>query len=127
MKNVVLGVVGGFLLLYIAMIGLTIFGIQSRENELENCLSDIVLDEIKLHYIPPVLREPDYEPVSSGVIQKEIRKELQYRITSDSDYSVELLACDMDKGLLSVCVVETYRLPNGKEKRWKYTKTAIID
>lgn len=127
MKNVVLGVMGGFMLLYMAIIGLTIFGIQSRENELKNCLSGIVFDELKLHYVPPILRQPDYEPTEAAVIEKEIQQELQCRITSDSQYVVELLACDMEKGLLSVQVVEAYQLPNGKEKKWQYTKTAMIE
>ena len=41
--------------------------------------------------------------------------------------SLVLLACDMDMGILSVRVDETFMLPGGKEKSWHYAKTAIVE
>lgn len=127
MKNILLGVVGGFTIIYMTIIGLTIFGIQSRENELQNCLSMILLDELEQHYVPEIFRGDDYQCAERDMIAQEIQSELERRIQSDTDFSVDILACDMDKGLLSVRVKEKYLLPNGAGREWSFTKTAIME
>jgi hypothetical protein len=127
MKNAVLGIIGGLLIIYTAVIALTIYGIQTRKNEVENVLSQIVVDTLKEHYIPEILRDTDYRPDLPTDIEAEIRDELALRITSDTDVTITILACDMDKGILSVRVDETYYLFNGVERNYSHSKTAIVD
>jgi hypothetical protein len=93
----------------------------------ENVLSQIVVDTLREHYVPESLREPDYRPDLQRDIEAEIRDELALRITSDTEVSVTILACDMDKGILSVRVDETYYLFNRAERNYSYAKTAIVD
>jgi hypothetical protein len=127
MKNVVLGMIGGILIIYTAVIALTIYGIQARKNEVENVLSQVVVDTLKEHYVPEMLRDLDYGPDSAESIGEEIRRELDGRIMSDSEVTVTILSCDMDKGILSVRVDESYRLFNGTQRKWSFSKTAIVD
>jgi hypothetical protein len=127
MKNAVLGIIGGLLIIYTAVIALTIYGIQTRKNEVENVLSQIVVDTLKEHYVPEILRDIDYRPDLPSDIEAEIRDELALRITSDTEVRVTVLACDMDNGILSVRVDETYYLFNGAERNYSYAKTAIVD
>ena len=74
-----------------------------------------------------MFREDGYSCTGSDVIAQEIRQELERRIQSDTEFSVEIIACDMDKGLLSVRVKETYPLPNGASREWSFAKTAIME
>jgi hypothetical protein len=127
MKNVVLGMIGGILIIYTALISLTIYGIQSRKNEVENALSQVVVDTLKEHYVPEMFRDLDYSPDSADSIGEEICGELERRITSDSEVTVTILSCDMDKGILSVRVDESYRLFDGTQREWSFSKTAIVD
>jgi hypothetical protein len=127
MKNAVLGIIGAIMIVYTAVIGLTIYGIQSRKNEVENVLSQIVVDTLKEHYVPEILRDTDYRPDPPADIEAEIRDELALRITSDTEVTITILACDMDKGILSVRVDETYYLFNRAERNFTYAKTAIVD
>lgn len=127
MKNIILGIIGGFLIIYTAVIGLIVYGIQSRENEVQNALSEIVVDTLADYYVPEFLRDDDYEPESAETIAQEITEELLRRISSDSEVAVTVIACDLDKGLLSVRVDEAYQLPNGSTRVWAFAKTAIVD
>jgi hypothetical protein len=127
MKNIIVGVFGGLIFFYTILISLSIYSVQSRKNELKNCLSEIVWQTLDSYYVPVVLREADYEAADEELIEEELIEELERRLRSDSTYSITILACDMDKGILSVRVDERYSLPNGKEKRWHYAKTAIVE
>ena len=127
MKNVMIGVFGGLMFFYTIMISISIYSIQSHKNELKNCLSEIVWQTLDNYYVPKILREQDYEPVSEEKVTKEVAEEIERRLRSDSNYSITVLACDMDMGILSVRVDETFMLPGGKEKSWHYAKTAIVE
>ena len=56
-----------------------------------------------------------------------LREEIAMRISSDTQVQTEVLACDMEKGLLSVRVTERFSLPGGRQKTLVFAKTAIID
>jgi hypothetical protein len=85
------------------------------------------VDTLKEHYVPEMFRDLDYSPDSADSIGEEIRGELERRITSDSEVTVTILSCDMDKGILSVRVDESYRVFNGTQRDWSFSKTAIVD
>ncbi len=127
MKTVILGMIGGFLIIYTTVTGLTVYEIQSRENEVQNALSEIVVDTLSEYYVPEFLRDSDYEPKQMETIELEICEELSRRISSDSRVEVTIIACDMDTGILSVRVDEAYQLPDGSERVWAFAKTAIVD
>ena len=127
MKNIILGIIGTFLVIYTAVISLTVYGVQSRKNEVENVLSGIVTETLAEYYVPEILRDEKYVPANRTVVENTLSEELLRRITSDSDVQITIIACDMDKGILSARVDETYFLPNGTKKTWSFAKTAIVD
>ncbi len=127
MKNVILGIIGIFIVIYTVLISLSIYSVQSRKNELENCLSQVVEYVLEENYRPKEMLYGTGIPKSNEEIAKEIEKLIRMRISSDTMVDVYILECDMEKGILSVRIEETYILPNGKIRTDSYAKTAIID
>lgn len=127
MKNVLLGMIGGFLILYTAVISLSIYSISTRKNELENCLSQIVEDVLEANYVPEELRSEETRIAGRADIEQQVRDAVGLRIPSDSELQITILACDMEKGILSVRVDESYTMPNGATRNWYCAKTAVID
>lgn len=114
-------------MIYMAVISLSLYGIQTRKNELENCLSQIVESFLQEHYVPELLRTNETTFFSKEEAAKEIQEEILLRISSDTQTEIDVLACDMEKGLLSVRVTEQFMLPGGNTKTLSFAKTAIID
>ena len=127
MKNVILGVFGGILTLYMVVISLCLYGIQTRKNEVENMLSQVVEGVLTAHYVPEPLRTPQTETLSQEAVKKEVEEEIRMRISSDTQTGVSVLACDLDKGILSVQVTGSFELPGGFHKTFLFSKTAIMD
>ncbi len=127
MKNVILGITGGFLAVYMVILSLSLYGIQTRKNELENCLAQITEGFLEEHYVPEVLRTEQTSFLSKEEAAQMLREEIAMRISSDTQVQTEVLACDMEKGLLSVRVTERFSLPGGRQKTLVFAKTAIID
>ncbi|MGN0169730.1 MAG: hypothetical protein ACI39H_03095 [Lachnospiraceae bacterium] len=48
-------------------------------------------------------------------------------IHSESELTIQILAKDVSKGLLSVCVQEEFTYPTGKKGTLSVSKTAILD
>lgn len=127
MKNVILGLFGGIVFIYSVIICLSIFTIQSRKNEVENCLAQIVEQTLEENYVPLLMRTNDYQVPDATIVKNQIIKDIERRITSNSTYTITILACDMDKGILSVRIDEAYPMPMGKRRAWHFTKTAIVE
>lgn len=127
MKNVILGIFGIFCVIYTTIISLTIYAIQSRKNELENCLSQVIEAVLKEHYSPIELREESHIAKSEEEIRTQIEQEIRLRIHSETLVDVQILVCNMEKGILSVLVKEQFKLPNGHVKTASYSKTAIME
>mgnify|MGYP003428475039 FL=1 len=48
-------------------------------------------------------------------------------MTADSKLKVEITECDHPKGVLSVKVVETYKIPSGKTRTVSCEKTGVVE
>lgn len=137
MKNIFLGIIGMFLLLDTAVLQLGMFQIYSRKNEINNCLSEVLESTLKDHYYttedknPGVCEMVSEESLPGYLSQEEIAvqvtEDLKLRLKSDLDLEITILACDMEKGILSVEVTETFLLPDGSKKEVSGKKTVIVD
>ena len=64
MKNVVLGIIGCLIVLYTAMLGLSVYNMTVRENQMEKSLS-LALSGAMNRYYEPNMYIVDKKPVSS--------------------------------------------------------------
>lgn len=119
MKNAVLGIIGSGMLLYLLLLSVSLYSISSRENELDNCLSQIVEDTLVQFY--------QRDEVTEEKLEAFVEQSLSTRIKSESDVEFQIVAWDMERGLLSIWVEEKYVLPTGKEKVLRVQKTAVVD
>ncbi len=118
MKNVILGITGGLILLYTVVICLAIYGSVSRANEMEHGLS---------RSVEKVLLDCYQTSTSSAEVLTQIEQELQQWVSSESQVQVKLVVCDLDQGILSVEVDEQYQTPFGANRSQTYQKTALVD
>ena len=56
-----------------------------------------------------------------------IQQHLKNQMTADSKLKVEITECDHTKGVLSVKVVETYKIPSGKTRTVSCEKTGVVE
>lgn len=85
----------------------TILGRLDRRMELESNLSSIV-EEI----VEDMVLNSYYVGKSADVVKAELHQMLSKAIDAPSDIVIDIHACDMEKGILSVCVTLSYRHPN---------------
>ena len=116
MKNIMIGAVGCIVIIYMVLIQLSVYAGNIRENELENGISESCMQTLKKYYGG---NDVDAERDVTGRIRK--------RLSSDSEVNIEVLVCDMTKGILSVSVDETFRYPNGNMRTITGKKTAIME
>lgn len=126
MKHVILGVYGIFLMVALTMLGLTVYGMQSRENEMNNCLSRIVRDTLEENYVPHFLQD-ELEGKGDDEVAAEMKRRIGEAIHTDSEVEIDVICCDMKKGILSVAVTESYNTPLGTRTEREYRRTAIVD
>lgn len=126
MKHVILGVYGIFLMVALTMLGLTVYGMQSRENEMNNCLSRIVRDTLEENYVPHFLQD-ELEGKGDDEVAAELKRRIGEAIHTDSEVEIDVICCDMKKGILSVAVTESYNTPLGTRTEREYRRTAIVD
>lgn len=122
MKNVIIA--SGLVLIIIltAVISLTVYSHNTRQNEVEEALAVAVeqaLENLKISPEYPVQNEKEF---LADFVQR-----LVLGLNSDSDITVNILAVDYEKGLLDVEVVETYQQLIGKRGTASYRKTVILD
>ena len=116
-KNIILGTIGVFIIIYVACIGMNIYSLQTHKNELNHVVSRAVEHGLKTGF-----RTKDEQEVLV-----ELEQEITESLNENSKVSVDVKAIDMQKGLLSVEVTEEFTYITGKEKRISQEKTAIMD
>ena len=57
----------------------------------------------------------------------QFQQHLKNQMTADGKLKVEITECDHTKGILSVKVVETYKIPNGKTRTVSCEKTGVVE
>ena len=116
MKNIILGMIGAFVLIYTLIVGLILYGNQVRYNEMDNSLAQVLKQTLEEHY----QKGDDY-----GI--EELTEDIKCRLSSDSQIEVIVHYMDLDKGIISVTIKESYQQLSGKVKTLEWSKTAIMD
>lgn len=117
MKSIILGIIGTLITLYTFLIGVDILVFQINKNEMEKQVSRIVKHVLEEEY-----REDDEAAVRQMLIE-----EIRSSLSSGDTVQIEVKGMDLQKGLLSVRVVQYVRMLNGKEREIVVEKTAIIE
>ena len=117
MKSIILGIIGTLITLYTFLIGVDILVFQINKNEMEKQVSRIVKHVLEEEYLK------DDEATVRQMLIEEIRSSLP----SGDTVQIEVKGMDLQKGLLSVRVVQYVRMLNGKEREIVVEKTAIIE
>lgn len=118
MRNVILGILGCIIAIYTIASCLSIYSISARKNEMENCVSQVLEKNLNRYYA---------SDVSNGEVEACVRQELLERMYSSSELSIQIKACDMSTGILSVCVKEQFTLPGGRQKTLVCDKTILVE
>ena len=121
MKNLVLGIVSavaGMLLLAILM---TNGGRVNRSMEVKSNLPSAVEETVEN------LAEKKYTINDRNAYIADFVENLTETLDTDSEISVEVLAVDQVKSVMSIRVTEKYKHPNGKEGTTDCERTVILD
>lgn len=122
MKNVMVAYGLVLFLVLSCFVGLTIYGHNSRQNEAEEALAAAAEQALSNLTV-----EKQYSISSTEEFIADFTQRLVVGIDSNSDIEVNILAVDIEKGLLDVEVIETYRQVNGSTGKASYRKTVIFD
>ena len=117
MKHIILGMIGTVVVLYTIVSGLGVYNTRVRYAEMENALSQVVKQTL----------ECGYGQENSSTREELLVEEIRYRMGSDSEVEVVIHCLNMEKGIISVTVIENFRQLNGLRKELKWTKTAIME
>uniref|UniRef100_UPI004056B6CB hypothetical protein n=1 Tax=Agathobacter sp. TaxID=2021311 RepID=UPI004056B6CB len=116
MKNTILGIVGTWIAIYTIAIAMEVYNTQVRENQLDNAISHIVQEVLKTHY-----------QGSNAQAKADLQERIKDGLHAGAEPEIEILALDMEKGIISVTVTERYRQANGAVRAVSASKTAIME
>ena len=103
MKNVVLGIIGCLIVLYTAMLGLSVYNMTVRENQMEKSLS-LALSGAMNRYYEPNMYIVDKKPVSSYDVEKAVIEDINESLTLHMSTRIQRI-------FFSRCANHLYRLP----------------
>lgn len=124
MKNMVFGLITGGTVLLFAILFLTLLHKNVRREELEQSFAEAMeltmqtWDEEQKHTA---------ELCNEEVLADYLLQALCVQLDSDSKVTVQVLAADADKGLLSARVTEEFTYPGGQTGRVSVERTMIAD
>ena len=118
MKNIILGILGCMIAVYTIVSCLSIYSISTRKNEMENCISQ-VLEQNLLNYYGSESTDAE---VKTTVVQ-----DLSERLQADSKVQINVHTCNIKQGILSVDLCEEFYLPIGISKTIRCSKTVIAE
>lgn len=122
MKTAIISCVLVLLLIITSLILFTIYGQNTRKNEVEDSLSIAVEQSLETLKIKKTYNINNTEEFVADFLQN-----LLISIESDSEVEVNILSVDVEKGLLDVEVIETFSQPNGSTKSVSCRKTVILE
>lgn len=118
MKNIILGMIGGAVAIYLVVFCLSVYSISARKNEMENCISQ-VLEQNMIHF---------YGNTDNDVeVKQAVTQDLITRLQADSKIVVDVYTCDMKNGIIAATIREEFYLPIGTRKNIACTKTVIAE
>ena len=117
MKNIVLGMTGLFVLIYTLMLGLNILTVTNYKNQLECNLSRIVKNVLEYG-----MKSKDEE-----IVKQILDEEIQSVVSKSISIEIEILHMDLEKGILSVQVIEHIPMLMTSTKEIRMEKTVILE
>ena len=118
MKNIMLGIVSVFVIVYTLLLGLNVLYVQTQKNQLERHVSRIVQNTL----------EREFQKGEDEVVKQMLQQEIVSTISGDEKVlHVEIQEIDLEKGLLSVKVTKHVEMLNGRKKTIVVEKTAIME
>lgn len=122
MKHTVYGIALALVAILIIAAVMTVSGRDVRENEMDKALNTAVeqsLEQLK--------GESGYEITDYQELIADFNQALLLHLSSDSDIKVDILTADLDRGVLDVKIMETYKTTSGKTKQSACRKTVILE
>ena len=126
MKNTVLGIIGCLIVVYTAMLSLSVYNVCVRRNQMEKTLSSVLQCAMESYY-EPNMYIVDKETVDNYEVKKAIISDLEERFTADGEVDALVYVCDMQKGIISAGVEEEFNLPIGITKKISCKKIILAD
>ena len=105
------------MIVYTIITGLGVYNTEIRYEEMENVLSQVIKQNLEVNYGKQTTEERKEQLVA----------DILYRMGSDSDVEVIISGMNLQKGIISVTVKESFRQLNGQQKQLEWKKTAIVD
>lgn len=128
MKSIILGIFATLTAIYTMLISISIYSVSVRKNEVEKSLQLVLWSAMDRYYVPDGFED---EGVSYSLINKEVEEniifDIEDRLQADSDIDANVYVCDMEKGIISAAVDETFYLPLGGKRTVSCSKTIIVD
>lgn len=122
MKHILYGLVCMGIVVFIAVIALTLQGRTLRDGEAKQALAESVDGALSN------LMENNAYPIENGdLFAADLLEALLAQINSTSDVTVSVLEADFVHGILSVEITESYRHPNGSKGTVSACRTVIFD
>lgn len=122
-----MGIISLFVILYTGVIALSIYNVDVRKNQIDNTISEVLYQHLENNYIPEVLRSGNSRREIENIGPNVLKKELKERIKFQDRIDINVKTYNLDKGIISIDIIDHYRFFNGKTKDIKSTKTIIVD
>ncbi len=116
MKNVILGIVSLFIVIYLMLISMNVYTVVVETNEMECKISRIVTNCL----------EDYYQKQEDGLAKTQIEEDVLLGEKAEN-VEIKIRVIDLEKGLLSVIVNKTIPLVTGESKIITLEKTAIME
>lgn len=116
MKNIILGILGVLITIYVVCIGLNVYSIQTHQNQLNHTVSRVVEHTLKEMY--------GTEDITDA--KEQLIREIKEGLGTNA-VEVQIHQMDLQKGLLSVSVTEEISLITGNQKKITAEKIAIME
>lgn len=122
MKQAAFGIGAGLMMVFILTILMAGSSQSTRETELKKSLSMAMESTMEQVYL-----DADYEINSKEELVADFIEALLMQVDSDASIEVNPLCVDLEHGIFSVEVIETFRYSTGKEGRVSCVKTMVLD
>lgn len=116
-KNIVLGIIGLFITIYVVLIGLNLYSIQTHKNQLENSFSRLMQQSL----------EEGFASKNEEKTIQELEQQLAESLSGEGELSMEIKEIDLEKGILSAVVSEVFSLADGSSRTISLEKTVIME
>ena len=121
MKHAMMIFVGGMLGILTLAVILTIGGAMNRRNELQRSLSNAMEETVEWIAADTEYGDKDMMAVAACA------ESMVFAADTDSDITVEMYQADMQKGVLTMKVLENFCHPNGKRGTAEWQRTVIYN